>query len=58
MSYTIIISEQQRAALETIVNQHPEMTGPDKPLEYWPGMLKQLPKDEDETPGCQHGFCL
>jgi len=57
-SYTVIISEEQRAALETIVKQHPEMTGDNAPLEYWPSMLERLPADEADSPGCHHGFCL
>ncbi len=58
MAYTIIISEEQRSALESLVRANPECFGPDKPLEYWPEMLAELPNEEAASPNLLHGFCL
>lgn len=56
-SYTITIDEDQRLALLDLITK----AGADKrdsPLEFWKSMLTDLPKDEMETPGVIHGFCL
>lgn len=59
-SYTIQISESQRAALETLLNTREglAMQGVGNPLEYWSEMVRALPNDEAESPGILHGFCL
>lgn len=59
-SYTIIISEEQRKALLEVLTGAAveEHMGNNLPLEYWDEMLDRLPKDEAETPGTHHGFCL
>ena len=57
-TYTIIISDEQRESLRDIIDAHPAMTAENMPLEYWPDMLRKLPADEAEAPGCHHGFCL
>lgn len=59
-AYTLRISEEQRAALLALLNQHGAGTSESDadPLCYWQSMLRQLPKDEAEQPGIMHGFCL
>ncbi len=59
MAYTIQINEEQRLALQTVLeNAFPGTCDSDAPLAYWIDMLKSLPNDEAETPGILHGFCL
>lgn len=55
VSYEICIDEAQRAALAIVLGAFGSL--PDA-LEYWPEMLADLPREEAETPGLLHGFCL
>lgn len=57
MGYRLLISEEQRVALLAVIKAA-GADRPDAPLEYWEGMLEELPKVEDEDPGTLHGFCL
>ncbi len=54
MAYTIRINEAQRIGLLELMEAH----GEPRELEYWYNMLKELPKEERESPDCIHGFCL
>jgi len=57
-SFTIAISPEQASALESVLRPLEEAGSLPEALEYWPSMLANLPKDEAETPGILHGFCL
>lgn len=54
MAYTIMINEDQRIDLLEMIKKN----GETEALEYWEGMLSDLPKEEAESPGILHGFCL
>jgi hypothetical protein len=57
-SYHLIIDEDQRLALMTLLRNNPHSARDGGPLEAWIDMLGGLPKDELDAPGCHHGFCL
>ena len=55
MTYTIMINEEQRSALEQVIREQKQFI---PALEYWVEMLAELPKTEAELPNVVHGFCL
>jgi hypothetical protein len=65
-SYTIIIDEAQRLAiLEALQKSPPAVTEQeaDESLEAFgvlllAKMFAELPENEQEAPGCMHGFCI
>lgn len=59
-SYLIAIDESQREALAFLLASPAgaALVALDGPLEYWPEMVRDLPKEEAESPGVIHGFCL
>lgn len=57
-AYTIMISEEQRAALLDLLNANSKVDDEGLPLEFWIGMLTELPAVEAKHPRVLHGFCL
>lgn len=61
-SYLIMISEEQRIALQNLIKPlnitSANDPNKDNPLLYWDQMLEELPEIEKENPRITHGFCL
>lgn len=66
MSYTIIIDDAQRRAILDALEKYPPAVTEQEAHEsleaygvlYLAEMFRKLPEEEQEAPGCMHGFCI